>query len=870
MEAGISEYSKSNYLSGTAGGLSFTIDDNQTIYYSVILDELSVTFTTKSPFLQVGPGKPENDWIFYISIIRQQATALLTCLVPELIKLNLDFSIPENSAILTQILDGSFGAEEVGKVITIYSKKDTDLTLVAQRLIYLSQTFKSPTVPYAFFLGGCVYTNTILPFDRRINWPFDSITGPIQIKELKKIKSYLLVHILKGDAKGNVYKTLNLKNWLNINWCVLKKGNQNQCTDDFGRTIEDRLRWQYMLLMRFSDLIPLPKPIEYFSYKSDSYLVIEYLNGQNLYDKVSGIQHGLTWIAMETDAKREVIKLIFEVIKIIELFHAYGIIHRDINPGNFIVCEDNHVKAIDIELAYDLTAQLPSPAFSYGTPGYVSLQQQQLQPPVISDDIFGLAALIIRIMTGTSPGKFRCNEPEDTFHRLFFFIGNNNLATLLSACLNDDPDLRPTLNSLTHGFEVYEALLLTNHLRNNCKQTQILNIKIDELIQRGLNQFSFSVLQDLNGLWISKAHSESIIANENKKHAVNSGFANGIAGILYVVALSETQLFDVVHLQDIIWVNYNYLIHSYSNLSHQIFGQGLFYGKIGLGISINEMIKVNLLENNISNHQIIYDCLNGPTAGVNIATGIAGQGISFLVCSNYSKLPSFYEELNAIVKRLLDEQNTDGSWWIYKDAKQRKGIKLLGFCSGISGILYFLIQYFISYPEQRIETAIKKGLKFLLKKQTWHNGHLVWPISEINENIDPWFEHGFTGIALTFILAYKIWLDPEYKDAVTEALQSHPKFIASNLLTVGNGLAGLGEIYLEAFKAFHESEWLERANHIVNILASTYNSNLCGIHWVDGNSSVPVADFMDGNIGIIHFFLHYHSPEKLSFPFNLD
>ena len=113
--------------------------------------------------------------------------------------------------------------------------------------------------------------------------------------------------------------------------------------------------------------------------------------------------------------------------------------------------------------------------------------------------------------------------------------------------------------------------------------------------------------------------------------------------------------------------------------------------------------------------------------------------------------------------------------------------------------------------------------------------------------------------------------DQRYKAAASEALLFNPKYIVSNYLGLGNGLSGLGEVYLEAFQVFKEAEWLERAEHIVRVLSISYYSNPNGsIYWHEGNSSQPATDLLNGNSGILHFLMRYLFPDKISFPIKID
>jgi len=109
----------------------------------------------------------------------------------------------------------------------------------------------------------------------------------------------------------------------------------------------------------------------------------------------------------------------------------------------------------------------------------------------------------------------------------------------------------------------------------------------------------------------------------------------------------------------------------------------------------------------------------------------------------------------------------------------------------------------------------------------------------------------------------------QYKQIASEVLVSHPMHITSNYCSFGNGLAGLGEVYLEAFRVFADDEWYCRARAIQGILLNSCyrDGNQC--YWLDGTQLEPTADFWSGNAGVLHFLLRFSHPDEISFPFHL-
>jgi hypothetical protein len=116
------------------------------------------------------------------------------------------------------------------------------------------------------------------------------------------------------------------------------------------------------------------------------------------------------------------------------------------------------------------------------------------------------------------------------------------------------------------------------------------------------------------------------------------------------------------------------------------------------------------------------------------------------------------------------------------------------------------------------------------------------------------------------IKAYEIFGDTSCKQEAEILLNGYTKCISSNNLSQANGLAGLGEIYLEAYKVFRNEEWLIRAEQIANVfIHSCIYTSPGSCYWATEESPIPVADFMIGDSGILHFLIRCRQPEQLNY-----
>jgi len=126
------------------------------------------------------------------------------------------------------------------------------------------------------------------------------------------------------------------------------------------------------------------------------FLSMELVRGRNLKDRIA--RDG----PLDPD---EVVRIGAQLAAALASFHAAGILHRDVKPGNVLITDHGEVKLCDMGLVRPLESGLTvtETAMVVGTPAYMAPEQatgQELTPAV---DVYALGLTLYAMLTGSPP-----------------------------------------------------------------------------------------------------------------------------------------------------------------------------------------------------------------------------------------------------------------------------------------------------------------------------------------------------------------------------------------------------------------------------------------------------------------------------------
>ena len=238
---------------------------------------------------------------------------------------------------------------------------------------------------------------------------------------------YRVVRFIGRGGMGAVYLCEDLrlpgKKWALKEMILHDPGVAEQVRDSFTREA------QFLAGLRHRSL---PTIVDVFSHSDRQYLVMEFIEGQTLAQRVEseGIPSdslALSWA--------------LELAQVLDYLHRQDrpIIFRDLKPENIMINEEGHIKVIDFGLARHFEPGKRRDTQASGTVGYAPPEQWedsgQSDP---RSDIYSLAATLFFVLTGRPP------SPIYGSHRIRPYRPDIDpgIEALVLKCLQPDPTQR--------------------------------------------------------------------------------------------------------------------------------------------------------------------------------------------------------------------------------------------------------------------------------------------------------------------------------------------------------------------------------------------------------------------------------------------
>lgn len=859
--------------------------------YSCVLEASGLPIHDFYPWLSVGHSARVQGWKLHLSTVPTQAESLLAKVVPVLASQGVSFKLARSPSILMQMNEGAFGVSQIGKFMTVYPDSDDESRALADQLSLVTAGFEGPKVLTDLQVGDVVYTrfggfNPISSFDRlgqltlsvhgadgkevadEYEIPFrpphdvpnpfaDLDNAPDRDDGVDRLlgPGFLLTDVLHAHPKGSVYRGIDLRSDDNVRAVVIKEGRAHCCADEYGRDMRVRLQRQLQLHRELEPSEISPLADTYFEDDGNGYLILDYLSGATL-----GASYDRPWGDLETSQQREMLNSLASLSEVVGQLHELGFVHRDLTPTNVFVDTRDKVWLLDLELSHKVGDS--EPPIQLGTPGFISPQQRAHQAPAFTDDVYTLGASIIRLLTGRHPNTLLFNGSSNLHERVQGLSGHapTALVNLVHECISEDASRRPTMTEAHGRLRDCAA----RHRAHRQSLSPLLETALHRRSTRTLRAGVRGLIEEVaidngSGMWLSPS-----IDGPGSLELLR-GANRGVAGVLYVLSRLLRTGVDNSDIRRKAVSAVEWLLSTPPTAVERL--PGLHFGECGVAVALAEATVAGVVPSadvSLAIKQAFAGDLDWP----DMTHGAAGQGVASLIVADLLSEGSWDEDAHRCAEYLIANQLDEGHWIMPEGVRGLEGEAFYGFAHGAAGIAYFLAAYASRYDHEQAERAWRRAADWLESEAVDPAApSLSWSWSSRQETVWNYWCHGAPGIGLAFLEFYRTSGEEHYADVARRALGKPPDFSEQVSISQCHGLAGLGEIYLEAAQVLDEPEFRQRAEDIsrtLQCLASGPNSKASS--WLVEHSSVATADLMVGSGGIVHFLHRMHSPQVFGVP----
>ena len=192
-----------------------------------------------------------------------------------------------------------------------------------------------------------------------------------------------------------------------------------------------------------------PTPFKVFSSDGNSYLVLEYVEGPELFHHIS--RNGVL-------EEHEAVRIFRQIIAGLSYCHKFRICHRDLKPENILLDRDGNVKIVDFGMA----ALQPIDQWletSCGSPHY-ACPEVILALPYRGDlaDAWSCGVVLYVMLTGSLPFHSNSTDVTENVREVIRAVlhcefeippgVSDEAADLIERCLQPEPDMRIELDDM--------------------------------------------------------------------------------------------------------------------------------------------------------------------------------------------------------------------------------------------------------------------------------------------------------------------------------------------------------------------------------------------------------------------------------------
>jgi serine/threonine protein kinase len=209
------------------------------------------------------------------------------------------------------------------------------------------------------------------------------------------LQRYRILEQVGEGGFGVIYKAEDLDEHCRsvaikqINLRLLSPQKMIEATDSYNREVK------YLSRLKHDHI---PRIFDHFTDPNHWYLVMEYIKGETLEDKLKKAHHGRF-------STQQVFDIGIELCDVLGHLHRQHppIIFRDVKPANIMQTQKGRIYLIDFGIARHYLAGQSKDTTPLGSPGYAAPEQYGTAQTTAQTDIYGLGATLQTLLTGKEP-----------------------------------------------------------------------------------------------------------------------------------------------------------------------------------------------------------------------------------------------------------------------------------------------------------------------------------------------------------------------------------------------------------------------------------------------------------------------------------
>lgn len=216
----------------------------------------------------------------------------------------------------------------------------------------------------------------------------------------KLLEKYEIISLVEQGGFGSVYRARDIKT-----------GKMYAIKENIITSEEYRIQFQNEAMALYDVNHPnLPKVVDFLSAEESSYLVMEFIEGEDVKKIISykgpiNLNLAVDWI--------------LQIGKALHYLHTKipPLIHRDVKPSNIVISNKNHAFLIDFGLVKRNDLDKTLAAAKAISTGYSPPEQYNQSGTSVKSDIYALGATLFSMITGEIPQDSVSRLLEDEFNK---------------------------------------------------------------------------------------------------------------------------------------------------------------------------------------------------------------------------------------------------------------------------------------------------------------------------------------------------------------------------------------------------------------------------------------------------------------------